>query len=45
MDSLDDGIHIQGDSTTVKNNTIINDTGYGIYLCGEGIGDGCFFTI
>lgn len=43
MDSLDDGIHIQGDITTITDNALINNKGYGIYLCGEGLGGGCYF--
>lgn len=35
MRSLDDGIHIQGDANTIRNNRIINNGGYGIYLCGD----------
>ncbi|MFT7561648.1 MAG: hypothetical protein ACI93R_003577 [Flavobacteriales bacterium] len=42
-DSLSGGIHIQGDETTINNNVIVNSDGYGIYLCGEGIGGACFF--
>ena len=43
-DSLDDGIHIQGDSTTIIGNTIINNKGFGVYLCGDGqFGGGCYF--
>lgn len=43
LKSLDDAIHIQGDSTTITGNTIVKNKGYGIYLCGEGIGGGCYF--
>jgi len=43
MNSLDDGIHIQGDQTTISNNTLIKNKGFGIYLCGEGLGGGCYF--
>ncbi|MFV2057149.1 MAG: nitrous oxide reductase family maturation protein NosD [Thiohalomonadales bacterium] len=43
-DSLDDGIHIQGDATKIINNSIIGNGGYGIYLCGDGrLGGGCYF--
>ncbi len=43
-DSLDDGIHIQGDFTTIIDNKIINNKGYGVYLCGDGqLGGGCYF--
>ncbi len=41
--SLDDGIHIQGDETIIRGNVLIKNLGYGIYLCGEGLGGGCFF--
>jgi len=43
VNSLVDGIHIQGDLTTIIDNVIINNKGYGIYLCGEGLGGGCYF--
>lgn len=44
MDSLDDGIHIQGDYTTIVGNIIFRNKGHGIYLCGDGqIGGGCYF--
>lgn len=41
MKNLDDGIHIQGDFNTIANNTIINNGGYGIYLCGS-TGSDCY---
>ncbi len=40
-DSLDDGIHIQGDRNTIVGNRVINNGGYGVYLCGEG-DDDCY---
>lgn len=44
MDSLDEGIHIQGDLTTINGNIIIRNKGFGIYLCGdEQLGGGCYF--
>ncbi|MFT5084318.1 MAG: hypothetical protein ACI9Y1_002372 [Lentisphaeria bacterium] len=43
MNSIDDGIHIQGDQTIIRNNIIVKNQGYGIYLCGEGLGGGCYF--
>ncbi len=35
QDSLDDGIHIQGDSNIVHRNRLIGNGGYGVYLCGD----------
>ena len=43
VNSLVDGIHIQGDLNTIIDNTIVNNTRYGIYLCGEGLGGCCHF--
>lgn len=44
MDSLDEGIHIQGDFNTIVGNIIIRNKGFGIYLCGDGqFGGGCYF--
>ncbi len=34
-DSLDDGIHIQGDTNTIRHNNVFDNGGYGVYLCGN----------
>lgn len=34
-DSLDDGIHIQGDRNTIRRNHVFDNGGFGIYLCGD----------
>lgn len=41
MHSIDSAIHIQGDQSTVTNNILRRNGGFGVYLCGPA-DDGCY---